>query len=175
VYQQVGGHAYGSVYPGPIGAVITPQLQGIHSAAQLPYASSLCGACRDVCPVKIDIPELLLHLRAQVAEESTEGAKHPLEKLSFAAYAALMERPRLLEWTTRAGRVAQRMLGIGERVGKQGAVASRLAPPLGAWTAWRDLRPLAPRSFRDLWRDGVRDGVPATIPAGAPAVEEVES
>ena len=173
VYQQVGGHAYGSVYPGPIGAVITPQLQGIHSSAQLPFASSLCGACRDVCPVKIDIPELLLHLRAQVAEESPEDGK-PFEKLSFTAYAALMERPRLLEWTTRAGRIAQRMLGIGERVGKQGAMASRLAPPLGAWTAWRDLRPLAPRSFRDLWRDGVRDGVPAAIPAGVPPAE-VES
>ncbi len=73
VYQQVGGHAYGSVYPGPIGAVITPQLIGIGKAAQLPYASSLCGACREVCPVKIDIPELLLHLRAEVAEGTTCG------------------------------------------------------------------------------------------------------
>jgi L-lactate dehydrogenase complex protein LldF len=68
VYQQVGGHAYGSVYPGPIGAVITPQLFGLSKAKQLPYASSLCGACRDVCPVKIDIPELLLHLRKEIAE-----------------------------------------------------------------------------------------------------------
>ena len=67
VYQQVGGHAYGSVYPGPIGAVITPQLMGIEKAAQLPYASSLCGACRDVCPVKIDIPQLLLHLRGLIS------------------------------------------------------------------------------------------------------------
>jgi L-lactate utilization protein LutB len=73
VYQQVGGHAYGSVYPGPIGAVITPQLIGIGKASQLPYASSLCGACREVCPVKIDIPELLLHLRAEVAEGTTSG------------------------------------------------------------------------------------------------------
>src|SRR5713101_2531375 len=68
VYQQVGGHAYGSVYPGPIGAVITPQLTPIKMSAQLPYASSLCGACREVCPVKIDIPELLLHLRSEVVE-----------------------------------------------------------------------------------------------------------
>src|SRR6185503_5135949 len=71
VYQQIGGHAYGSVYAGPIGAVITPQLFGLRKAAQLPYASSLCGACRDVCPVKIDIPALLLHLRTQI----TEGPK----------------------------------------------------------------------------------------------------
>src|SRR5215813_13227039 len=73
VYQQVGGHAYGSVYPGPIGAVITPQLIGIGKAAQLPFASSLCGACREVCPVKIDIPELLLHLRAQITEGTASG------------------------------------------------------------------------------------------------------
>ncbi len=67
VYQQIGGHAYGSVYPGPIGAVITPQLMGIEKTSQLPYASSLCGACREVCPVKIDIPRLLLHLRGEIA------------------------------------------------------------------------------------------------------------
>src|SRR5215204_5233051 len=73
VYQQVGGHAYGSVYPGPIGAVITPQLIGLSKAKQLPYASSLCGACREVCPVKIDIPELLLHLRAEITEGSAGG------------------------------------------------------------------------------------------------------
>src|SRR5215470_6544005 len=87
VYQQVGGHAYGSVYPGPIGAVITPQLIGIGKAAQLPYASSLCGACREVCPVKIDIPELLLHLRAQIAESTDAAAapvkRKPLESLAF--------------------------------------------------------------------------------------------
>src|SRR5829696_5368870 len=69
VYQQVGGHAYGSVYPGPIGAVITPQLMGIEKASQLPYASSLCGACREVCPVKIDIPRLLLHLRGEITAQ----------------------------------------------------------------------------------------------------------
>src|SRR5215204_4430212 len=71
VYQQVGGHAYGSVYQGPIGAVITPQLMGIEKTSQLPYASSLCGACREVCPVKIDIPRLLLHLRSEITEKSS--------------------------------------------------------------------------------------------------------
>jgi L-lactate dehydrogenase complex protein LldF len=75
VYQQIGGHAYGSVYPGPIGAVITPQLIGLNKAAKLPYASSLCGACREVCPVKIDIPELLLHLRAQITEKQETGVR----------------------------------------------------------------------------------------------------
>src|ERR1041385_8116655 len=75
VYQQIGGHAYGSVYPGPIGAVITPQLMGIEKAAQLPYASSLCAACREVCPVKIDIPELLLYLRAEITQQA-EGSEN---------------------------------------------------------------------------------------------------
>src|SRR5215204_1101889 len=90
VYQQIGGHAYGSVYPGPIGAVITPQLVGLEKARQLPYASSLCGACREVCPVKIDIPQLLLHLRAEVVEGGTPGASPQQEpKPKFAETLAL--------------------------------------------------------------------------------------
>ena len=68
VYERAGGHAYGSVYPGPIGAILSPQLTGIEDNASLPYASSLCGACYDVCPVKIDIPTILVHLRAQHTE-----------------------------------------------------------------------------------------------------------
>ena len=66
VYSRTGGHAYGSVYPGPIGAILVPQLRGVENAKSLPYASSLCGACYEVCPVKIDIPAVLLHLRAEV-------------------------------------------------------------------------------------------------------------
>ncbi|HET6974085.1 MAG TPA: LutB/LldF family L-lactate oxidation iron-sulfur protein, partial [Pyrinomonadaceae bacterium] len=81
VYQQVGGHAYGSVYPGPIGAVITPQLMGIEKAAQLPYASSLCGACREVCPVKIDIPRLLLHLRGEITERQGSARERLVFKM----------------------------------------------------------------------------------------------
>src|SRR5690606_23704999 len=90
VYQQVGGHAYGSVYPGPIGAVISPQLFGLKESSQLPYASSLCGACRDVCPVKIDIPELLLHLRAKVTDGEEGVRRRPVERLAFAGYSTLM-------------------------------------------------------------------------------------
>src|SRR5262249_8431913 len=108
VYQQVGGHAYGSVYPGPIGAVITPQLIGIGKASQLPYASSLCGACREVCPVKIDIPELLLHLRAEVVEEAASRTeqKGPVkrkraERLIFRLYAFAWSSPALYEWGIR--------------------------------------------------------------------------
>jgi L-lactate dehydrogenase complex protein LldF len=95
VYQQIGGHAYGSVYPGPIGAVITPQLNGIEKAAKLPFASSLCGACRDVCPVKIDLPRLLLHLRARAlaSKAFVPGVGGWRERLAFRAWAWTMSRP----------------------------------------------------------------------------------
>jgi L-lactate dehydrogenase complex protein LldF len=136
VYRQIGGHAYGSVYAGPIGAVLTPQLIGIERAAHLPYASSLCGACRDVCPVKIDIPALLLHLRAQVIERHA-GKQRLLERLMFRSYAIVMARPRLYELAMRVAR------------------ALHIRPPIRAWTKWRDLRPLAPRSFREEWRRGL--------------------
>jgi L-lactate dehydrogenase complex protein LldF len=150
VYQQVGGHAYGSVYPGPIGAIITPQLIGIERASKLPYASSLCGACRDVCPVKIDIPEILLHLRADVAERT---AKRPrAERLIFRLYALAWSRRWSYELSGRVGRLLQRLAVRDGRIGRVGGLLARLVPPLGAWTSGRDARPLAPRSFRDEWR-----------------------
>jgi L-lactate dehydrogenase complex protein LldF len=150
VYQQVGGHAYGSVYPGPIGAVITPQMIGIGKAAQLPYASSLCGACREVCPVKIDIPELLVHLRAEIVERTDERGF--AERLAFRLYALMWSRRWLYEWSGRVGRVLQRAVVRDGRIVRVGGAIARFVPPLGAWTAWRDARPLAPRSFRDEWR-----------------------
>src|SRR5216117_218957 len=121
VYQQIGGHAYGSVYPGPIGAVITPQLFGLAKAAQLPYASSLCGACREVCPVKIDIPELLLHLRAEITEKS-EGRdqrsepikRNKSEQFAFRVWADIMTRPRLYEFSARLGRLLQGFMTRGD-------------------------------------------------------------
>ena len=130
VYQQVGGHAYGSVYPGPIGAVITPQLMGIAKTAQLPYASSLCGACREVCPVKIDIPRLLLHLRGEISPRKGGIA----ERLAFKLWAMAMSSPALYKMSSTAGRLMQRIVPISR-----------------AWTSGRDLRPIESRSFRDLW------------------------
>ena len=130
VYQQVGGHAYGSVYPGPIGAVITPQLMGIEKAAQLPFASSLCGACRDVCPVKIDIPQLLLHLRAEISPR--KGGT--LERLAFKLWARVMTSSSLYKLSSVAGRILQRVIPISR-----------------AWTNGRDLRPIESKSFHDLW------------------------
>jgi L-lactate dehydrogenase complex protein LldF len=180
VYQQIGGHAYGSVYPGPIGAVITPQLIGLGKASQLPYASSLCGACREVCPVKIDIPELLLHLRAEITEnkeqeqaaesQMPEGSeqgqalgsggrikKHRMERIAFKIFGIVMGSPGLYEWNARVARLFQGLVVREGRIGKAGATLSQLAPPLGAWTNGRDMRPIAPRSFRELWRDGLAD------------------
>ena len=132
VYQQVGGHAYGSVYPGPIGAVITPQLMGIEKSAQLPYASSLCGACREVCPVKIDIPRLLLHLRAEIAPRKGKLS----ERLAFKMWAQVMMRPSLYRMSSVLGRIMQRFVSVSK-----------------AWTNERDLRPIEPKSFHDLWSD----------------------
>src|ERR1041384_2592067 len=106
VYQQVGGHAYGSVYPGPIGSVITPQLMGIEKTSQLPYASSLCGACRDVCPVKIDIPRLLLPLRAEIAPRKGSRA----ERLAFKLWARGMTSPGLYRVSSVVGRLLQRIM-----------------------------------------------------------------
>ena len=165
VYQQVGGHAYGSVYPGPIGAVITPQLVGLGKTAQLPYASSLCGACREVCPVKIDIPELLLHLRAEVTEGTAAGTadqrgpakRKPAERLAFRLYTLAWSRPWLYLLGARVMRVLQKPAVRGGRIGKVGGLVAKLAPPLAAWTEWRDAPPLAPRTFREQWRDGLKD------------------
>lgn len=156
VYQQIGGHAYGSVYPGPIGAVITPQLMGLEKTAQLPYASSLCGACREVCPVKIDIPRLLLHLRSEITEKrsAVDGKlikKRKGERLAFKLWARIMASPWLYEMSGKLGRIAQRSVVRQGKIGKLGRLASAL-PPLGAWTEARDLRPLEQQSFREQWR-----------------------
>ncbi|PWT87925.1 MAG: iron-sulfur cluster-binding protein [Blastocatellia bacterium] len=150
VYQQIGGHAYGSVYPGPIGAVITPQLMGLKKTAQLPYASSLCGACREVCPVKIDIPRLLLHLRSEVTERSGDHVpKKTVERLAFKVWAQVMRRPKLYELSARVGRLMQRLVVKNKRIGKVGV------PPLSGWTNYRDLRPIESQSFREQWRKGL--------------------
>lgn len=162
VYQQIGGHAYGSVYPGPIGAVITPQLIGLNKAAKLPYASSLCGACREVCPVKIDIPELLLHLRAQITERPESEVRgqnsgvrehRTAERISFKLWAAIMTRPRWYELSGKFAHVFQRFVVRQGRIGRVGRFVSWVAPPLAAWTAARDLRPIENRSFRKQWRE----------------------
>ena len=145
VYERTGGHSYGSVYPGPIGAVLSPQLTGVEENASLPYASSLCGACYDVCPVKINIPELLVHLRARHVEEARLARRMPsAEAVSMAAASwVLADAGRLAaaQSASRAGRLLRRR-----------GVISALPPPLAAWTRARDA-PLPPRqTFRQWWR-----------------------
>jgi L-lactate dehydrogenase complex protein LldF len=157
VYQQIGGHAYGSVYPGPIGAVITPQLFGLAKAKQLPYASSLCGACRDVCPVKIDIPELLLHLRSEIADgpgrrNSGTYTKYS-ETLAFKMYSFAWSRRSIYKLGIKVTRILQRLVAREGKIAKVGGLISKLAPPLGAWTAWRDAPVVAQKTFREIWRD----------------------
>ena len=141
VYSRTGGHAYGSVYPGPIGAILTPQLVGIENAPSLPFASTLCGACYEVCPVKIDIPAVLLHLRAEAVR--TSGTRR--ERAAMRAVAWVFGRSRRLALAQRLGRFAQRPLA-------RHGVVRRLPPPLDAWTRTRDLTALPRESFRAWWR-----------------------
>jgi L-lactate dehydrogenase complex protein LldF len=150
VYERVGGHAYGSVYPGPIGAVLSPMLTGVADNASLPYASSLCGACYEACPVKIDIPTLLVHLRARHVEESghgpgVRGRVPSAEALTMAAAAWVMASPVRYQAGQRAGRLG-RLLGRGGRI-------RRLPPPLSAWTAARDAPVPPAQTFREWWRE----------------------
>ncbi len=144
VYQQVGGHAYGSVYPGPIGAVITPQLAGLSRARQLPFASSLCGACRDVCPVKIDIPGLLLHLRREVVEGKGAPSRRLAERMAFRMWRFAMGSGSRYRVFTALARLGQALV--------PSALRARL-PVLSKWAAGRTLPELAPRSFRSQWQE----------------------
>lgn len=144
VYQTIGGHAYGSVYPGPIGAILTPQLAGMHEAKPLPFASSLCGACKDVCPVKIDIPSLLLELRQRAVEGT---AQEPPAKRTFCESLSW----RMWSWFLRGPKrfgFASAMARIGQRI----PLANRLLPPMAAWHSTRELPRLAKRSFRDTYK-----------------------
>ncbi|HEX5850830.1 MAG TPA: LutB/LldF family L-lactate oxidation iron-sulfur protein [Rubrobacter sp.] len=145
VYRQTGGHAYGSTYSGPIGAVITPLLKGHDEAKDLPHASSLCGACWEACPVGIPLHDLLLKLRNQQVEEGIAGKA---QEIAFKGFETTMKRPALYNISSRAGRLAQKPL---ERDGS----IRPLPGPLGAWTGSREMPPLAPKSFRELWNEGI--------------------
>jgi len=142
VYSRTGGHAYESVYPGPIGAILTPQLRADEGAAtSLPWASSLCGACYEVCPVKIDIPEILVHLRAAIVER---GPRADPEGLVMRLVGWGMAGRRRYEW-------GQRLTRLGLRPFTRRGVIRRLPGPLRGWTSSRDLQPPPDRAFRDWW------------------------
>ena len=147
VYERTGGHAYGSTYPGPIGAILTPQLNGPGPASGLPYASSLCGACFEVCPVRIDIPRILVHLRGKVvaARRKRRGGLPDGEALAMAAMARVFGSARLFAMAQRAGALAQKP------VARDGLIRS-LPGPLAGWSAMRDLKAIPAETFRDWWQ-----------------------
>ncbi len=140
VYERTGGHSYGSVYPGPIGAILTPQLLGMRdqNANTLPYASSLCGACVEVCPVRIDIPEVLIHLRG-------ETSKSWFERMAMRFVARAMSSPGRFLRAVKLARFGQKFFV------RKGVI--RKAPGLGGWTASRDLPALPQQSFREWWKE----------------------
>jgi L-lactate dehydrogenase complex protein LldF len=152
VYRQTGGHAYGSVYAGPIGAILTPQLMEMHHGESLPYASSLCGACYEVCPVKINIPEVLIHLRNKVVEQ--KGWYAP-EAMAMKAMAAVFRSEPRFRAAQRLARMAQRPLAKKDLpiVGQDsGAGWVKWLPGIfGGWTQTRDLRAVPRESFREWW------------------------
>lgn len=148
VYRKIGGHSYPWVYSGPIGAIITPQYLGVHHEPGLPFASSLCGACAEVCPVKIDLPKILLDLRLEEKQWERRQGENRLERLAFKLWAWLMCHPRLYEL---AGEVGAMMAPSGtgwiKKVPRLFSVA-----PVRAWFGERDLPPAPERSFRQMWR-----------------------
>jgi L-lactate dehydrogenase complex protein LldF len=140
VYRHIGGHAYGSVYSGPIGAVLTPLLAG-SPASELAQASTLCGACHEACPVKIPLHDMLVELRRKNVES---GLTKPTEGAAFSLYGFLYAHPRLLAWLSRTGRRVLSLLGPGPR--------RWLSKRLGGWTRTRSLPVLAGESFTRSWR-----------------------
>jgi L-lactate dehydrogenase complex protein LldF len=152
IYQNIGGHAYGWVYPGPIGAVLTPMFLGLDTAQHLPRASTLCGACRDACPVKINIPHLLLNLRHQLVERREVTG---METLLFKAWSLVMRHPRLYAWAVNAAALLQRPWARGGWLGK-------LPGPFAAWTQTRDFKAVASRTFRRRWQETLQHEATST-------------
>ena len=150
IYERTGGHAYQSVYPGPIGAILSPQLANLEKHTSLPYASTLCGACYDACPVKINIPEVLVHLRGKVVAKKQASGKvrdrlEP-ENLAMQAAAAIFLNPKRYEQAQRLGQLAQTPF-VRE------GVIKHLPGPLSGWSAVRDTKALPRQSFRQWWRE----------------------
>ena len=146
VYRQTGGHAYGSVYAGPIGAILTPQLMQMEHAQSLPYASSLCGVCYEVCPVKINIPEVLIHLRNKVVEQKSWVDP---EALALKMVASVFLSERRFRAAQRLGRIAE--FPLTRKDGQGEKWIGWLPSLLGGWTQVRDLRSIPKQSFREWW------------------------
>ncbi|MBV8808861.1 MAG: iron-sulfur cluster-binding protein [Acidobacteriaceae bacterium] len=143
VYRQTGGHAYGSVYAGPIGAILTPQLQALEHSQSLPYASSLCGACYEVCPVKINIPDILIHLRGEIVKRGDAPLN---ERIAMKAVGFALSNGRRLSTAQKLARIVQRPF---EHDGNLQDLPSMLA----GWTTFRDLAAVPKTSFREWWAE----------------------
>jgi len=150
VYRQIGGHAYGHTYPGPIGILATAMLNGPASVKDLAHASSLCGACHAACPVRIDIPRMLIELRREVDETRLAPWR---ERIVFALFAWLLRAPALYRLSARLGRILQRPFTRAGRL-------RGLPLVFGEWTRTRDLPPIAARTFSERWTDLAREGRP---------------
>ena len=153
VYERAGGHAYHSVYPGPIGAILTPQLKGIENASSLPYASSLCGACYDACPVKINIPEVLVHLRGKAVahKEQKPPLKRALDPEAWAMKAAAQVFAKSSRYEA-----AQRLARASKLFANKGYIEA-LPGYLSRWSSTRDIKAVPQESFRDWWKKRGRD------------------
>jgi L-lactate dehydrogenase complex protein LldF len=152
IFRNVGGHTYGTVYGGPIGSVITPHLRGLQDWKHLSYASSLCGACTETCPVKIDLHHHLLQNRRN-ASAPTTGKSSFWQKLTFKIFASVADKPGLWAFITKLGRLGQIFHGLV----KGGAL-----DPAKAWTKTRELPPLAKQSFREWWEKNSKHQHPST-------------
>lgn len=148
VYKNIGGHAYGDTYPGPVGAIVTPGLRGIKGWKALPDASSLCGACREVCPVRLDIPRMLLELRKHAVEE----ADIPWSlRIGLWGFGVVASRPLLYKAGARLGGILARLMAPDGWIKKLPGLA-------GGWTRSRDMKAPAPKSFQTLWLARKKNG-----------------
>ena len=147
VYHQTGGHAYESVYAGPIGAILTPQLHSMTEGTSLPYASSLCGACYEVCPVKINIPEVLIHLRGKIVEEEqkTLSGRLGMWNVGMQTAAFLFASASRLSLAQKLGKIGQKLFESKD------GVIEHLPGMLSGWTQTRDMMPMPDQSFREWW------------------------
>jgi L-lactate dehydrogenase complex protein LldF len=149
VYRKIGGHAYGYAYSGPVGAVVTPLLVGINRAKHLCQGETLCGACKDICPVNIDLPRMLLELRWKLASGDAGWRVHPenrLEKAVYLLWSHIAVHRRLYDFFLWAMKLLQKMLP------KKNSMIAWMPPPFNGWTSSRHMKPLAETSFSEKWK-----------------------
>ncbi len=147
VYQSVGGHSYGWVYPGPIGSIVTPLLKGIENASPLPFASSLCGACKQACPVDIDIPDMLLKLRRDL-----EHVQDPMIRAGMKGFGFAFSNPLLYQVGGKAASMVTNVIAHDKGGNGEKTIGDLPIPFIGNWTDSRDFPPLAKESFHAWWK-----------------------